>query len=227
MSLTSLPTDHLLAWAIIILAMLGVIARPLHWPEAIWAVAGAALLVLLRLLPVSDALAGMRKGVDVYLFLAGMMLIAELARREGFFDWLAALAVEHAHGSPQRLFLLVYGVGTLVTAFLSNDATAIVLTPAVYAATPRRGCDPCPTCSSAPSLPTPRASCCRSPIPPISWSMARACRISATGSGSSRCRLLPPSPSPVSCCAWRCAARSTRRTSRATCRDRASASVAS
>ena len=51
---------------------------------------------------------GMRKGVDVYLFLTGMMLIAELARREGLFDWLAALAVEHARGSPQRLFLLVY-----------------------------------------------------------------------------------------------------------------------
>src|ERR1700746_2862659 len=140
----TLPTDHVLAWAIIILATLGVIARPFHWPEAIWAVAGAALLVLLRLLPVDDAIAGMRKGVDVYLFLTGMMLIAELARREGFFDWLAARAVEHARGSPQRLFLLVYGVGTLVTAFLSNDATAIVLTPAVYAATRAAGATPLP-----------------------------------------------------------------------------------
>jgi arsenical pump membrane protein len=144
MSLTSLPTDHLLAWAIISLATLGVIARPFHWPEAIWAVTGAALLVALQLLQVGDALNGMRKGIDVYLFLAGMMLIAELARREGFFDWLAALAVEHAHGSPQRLFLLVYGVGTLVTTFLSNDATAIVLTPAVYAASRAAGATPLP-----------------------------------------------------------------------------------
>ena len=144
MSVTSLPTDHVLAWAIIILATCGVIARPFHWPEAIWAVAGAALLVALRLLPVGDALNGMRKGVDVYLFLTGMMLIAELARREGFFDWLAALAVEQARGSPQRLFLLVYGVGTLVTTFLSNDATAIVLTPAVYAATRAAGAKPLP-----------------------------------------------------------------------------------
>lgn len=144
MSLTSLPTDHVLAWAIIVLATLGVIARPFHWPEAIWAVAGAALLVLLRLLPVADALTGMRKGIDVYLFLTGMMLIAELARREGFFGWLAAVAVEYARGSPQRLFLLVYGVGTLVTIFLSNDATAIVLTPAVYAATRAAGATPLP-----------------------------------------------------------------------------------
>src|SRR5438093_7423066 len=86
----------------------------------------------------------MRKGIDVYLFLAGMMLIAELVRQEGLFDYLAALAVEHARGSPQRLFLLIYLVGTAVTVLLSNDATAIVLTPAVYAATRAAGATPLP-----------------------------------------------------------------------------------
>jgi arsenical pump membrane protein len=132
------------AWAIIFLATLGVITRPFRWPEAIWAAAGAVLLVGLGLLPWRDAMVGLQKGIDVYLFLTGMMLIAELARREGLFDWLAALAVDHARGSPQRLFLLVYGVGTLVTVLLSNDATAIVLTPAVYAATRAAGATPLP-----------------------------------------------------------------------------------
>jgi arsenical pump membrane protein len=42
--------------------------------------------------------------------------------------------VRAARGSRSRLFLLVYAVGTLVTVFLSNDASAVVLTPAVYAA---------------------------------------------------------------------------------------------
>jgi len=62
------------------------------------------------------------------------MLLAELARREGVFDWLASLAVAAAKGSRARLFSLVYLVGIAVTVFLSNDATAVVLTPAVYAA---------------------------------------------------------------------------------------------
>jgi arsenical pump membrane protein len=142
--LTMPAHETLLAWSIIILATAGVIIRPFRLPEAIWAMAGAAALVLLGLLPVADALSGMRKGVDVYLFLTGMMLIAELAQREGLFDYLAALAVDHARGSPQRLFLLVYGVGILVTVLLSNDATAIVLTPAVYAATRAAGAAPLP-----------------------------------------------------------------------------------
>ncbi|MGJ4906204.1 arsenic transporter [Bradyrhizobium sp. HKCCYLS2058] len=136
--------DTWLAYAIIIPAIAGVIIRPFRLPEAVWAAAGAILLVALGLLPPADALTGIRKGVDVYLFLIGMMLIAELARREGLFDYLAAYAVEHARGSPQLLFLLVYAVGTLVTVLLSNDATAIVLTPAVYAATRAAGASPLP-----------------------------------------------------------------------------------
>ena len=139
-----MPYQTLLAWSIIIPATAGVIVRPYRLPEAIWAMAGAAALVLAGLLPLGDALGGMRKGIDVYLFLIGMMLIAELAQREGLFDYLAALAVEHARGSPHRLFLLVYAVGILVTVLLSNDATAIVLTPAVYAATRAAGAAPLP-----------------------------------------------------------------------------------
>ncbi|BBZ27580.1 arsenic transporter [Mycolicibacterium madagascariense] len=124
-----------LVWGIAAVATLGVILRPRGWPEAIWAVAGALALVVCRLLPVGDAWAGVLKGSDVYLFLIGMMLMSEVARKEGLFDWLAAIAVRAARGSPTRLFLLVYVVGTVVTVFLSNDACAVVLTPAVYYAT--------------------------------------------------------------------------------------------
>ncbi|THF53625.1 arsenic transporter [Allorhizobium terrae] len=122
-------------WGISALAVLGVIVRPFGWPEAVWAVAGALALLALGQIGPLDAWAGVAKGFDVYLFLIGMMLLSELARREGLFDWLAALATQKAKGSPIRLFVLIYGVGILVTAFLSNDATAVVLTPAVYAAT--------------------------------------------------------------------------------------------
>ena len=124
-----------MTWLIAALATAGVIFRPFRWPEAIWAVAGALLLIALHVLSPQDALTGVAKGTDVYLFLVGMMLLSEVAREEGLFDWLAAHATRHAAGSASRLFLLIYGVGTVVTIFLSNDATAVVLTPAVAAAT--------------------------------------------------------------------------------------------
>ncbi len=121
-------------WGIAGLATAGVIARPFDWPEFIWAVAGAGALLLLGLLSPAEAWSGVVRGLDVYLFLTGMMLLSELARQEGLFDWLAARAASLAGGSATRLFTLVFGVGTVVTVFLSNDATAVVLTPAVAAA---------------------------------------------------------------------------------------------
>jgi len=131
-------------WGIAALATGGVIVRPWRLPEAMWAVLGAVALVGLGLLPWRSAVAGVLNGSDVYLFLTGMMLLAELARREGLFDWLAVVAVNHARGLPARLFGLTYAVGTLVTVFLSNDATAVVLTPAVYAAARAAGAEPLP-----------------------------------------------------------------------------------
>ena len=135
---------HDTIWLIAALAISGIIIRPWGLPEAVWAVSGAAILVLGSLLSIQDAWMAVAKGTDVYLFLAGMMLLSELARTEGLFDWVAALAVRWAGGSPSRLFILVYLVGIVVTAFLSNDATAVVLTPAVYAASRQARTEPLP-----------------------------------------------------------------------------------
>ncbi len=131
-------------WLIAALATFGIITRPWGVSEAVWAVAGAAILVLGSLISPGEAWMAVRKGTDVYLFLAGMMVLAELARTEGLFEWVAALAVRWARGSPRRLFALIYVVGIIVTALLSNDATAVVLTPAVYAAARKARTEPLP-----------------------------------------------------------------------------------
>ena len=135
---------HEIIWLVAAAAILGILTRPWELPEAVWAVVGAAILVLGSLISWRQARAAVLQGTDVYLFLAGMMLLAELARTEGLFDWVAALAVRWARGSPRRLFALVYLVGIVVTAFLSNDATAVVLTPAVYASARHARADPLP-----------------------------------------------------------------------------------
>ena len=131
--MTASPASLWIIWGIVAAATAGVIIRPLAWPEFIWATLGALLLVGLGLLSLPDAISGVLKGADVYLFLIGMMLLSELAREEGLFDWMAAHAAGLAHGSATRLFSLVFALGAIVTVFLSNDATAVVLTPAVAA----------------------------------------------------------------------------------------------
>lgn len=136
--------SSIIIWAAVAVTIAGLLLRPLRIPEYAWAVAAALLLPLTGALPVATFVAAVAEGQDVYLFLVGMMVLAELARREGVFDWLALYAVQHAAGSGRRLFDLVFLVGTVVTVLLSNDATAVVLTPAVYAACRVAGVTPLP-----------------------------------------------------------------------------------
>ena len=135
---------HIVTWGIATSALVGVLVRPWKLPEAIWPVFASLALMIFSLISVSNVGKAVLKGTDVYLFLVGMMLLAELARHEGLFEWLAGYAVQRAKGSAGRLFGLVYLVGTLVTVFLSNDATAVVLTPAVYAAAKQANAKPLP-----------------------------------------------------------------------------------
>jgi arsenical pump membrane protein len=130
----SAPVSHILLALIVGISILLMLIRPRNIPEVYWVGGGAILLIVLRLIPLKLAGKAAAKGSDVYLFLIGMMLLSELAREHGVFDWLSSAALKGSHGSSARLFSLVYGVGTLVTIFMSNDATAVVLTPAILAA---------------------------------------------------------------------------------------------
>ena len=125
---------NIIIWIVSFLSIAGVIIRPFKLPEATWVICGALILVIFRLILPEQCLAGVLKGMDVYLFLIGMMVLAETAREEKLFDWLAANAITYAKGSSHLLFFLIYVIGIFVTVFLSNDATAVVLTPAVAAA---------------------------------------------------------------------------------------------
>lgn len=125
---------HILLLLIVAFSIVLMLVRPREIPEFYWVCGGALLLVVLHLVPLKVAGKAVAEGSDVYLFLIGMMLLSELASEHGVFDWLSSVAVRGANGSCARLFTLVYGIGTLVTIFMSNDATAVVLTPAILTA---------------------------------------------------------------------------------------------
>lgn len=126
------------------LSILLMLIRPYGIPEFYWIGGGSLLLIVLRLVPLSRAGKAVAEGSDVYLFLIGMMLFSELALKHGVFDWLSSYAVRSANGSCARLFTLVYAIGTLVTIFMSNDATAVVLTPAILTAIRKAKVQPLP-----------------------------------------------------------------------------------
>jgi arsenical pump membrane protein len=135
---------YVLLSLIVGISILLMLIRPRNIPEAYWIGAGVLSLLFLRLITLQLAAQAAAKAVDVCLFLIGMMLLSELAREHGVFDWVSSVAVRAANGSCLRLFALIYGVGTVVTIFMSNDATAVVLTPAILVAVRKARVQPLP-----------------------------------------------------------------------------------
>ncbi|MGC2129035.1 MAG: SLC13 family permease, partial [Candidatus Aquilonibacter sp.] len=104
----------LTSWLVIAIslgAVMGMILRPKRSQEWVWAVAAAALLTLVGAIAPRQAWQAILRGTDVYAFLIGIMALAELARHEGLFDWLASHALAAAGGSQRRLFGLLFVVG--------------------------------------------------------------------------------------------------------------------
>ena len=129
---------------IVAVSILLMLIRPRNISEVYWISGGVVLLLLLRLITFRLAGQAFVKALDVCLFLIGMMLLSELAREHGVFDWLSSIAIRNSRGSCVRLFALVYLIGTVVTILMSNDATAVVLTPAILAAVRRARVQPLP-----------------------------------------------------------------------------------
>jgi arsenical pump membrane protein len=81
---------------------------------------------------------------DVFLFFLGMLTVTALAEQAGIFSWLAVWAAWLSCGSRRRLFLNVLILGVLISTFLTNDATALILSPLVYSTVRLLELDPLP-----------------------------------------------------------------------------------
>lgn len=119
------------------LVLLGIMLRPWKTNEALIALSGAGLLLILGLIPPANALFTLVQDWNTFFFFLGMMSLSALAETAGFFDWLAAITARLSGSSTRRLFLNTFLLGCLISMFFSNDATALILTPILYSLTTR------------------------------------------------------------------------------------------
>ena len=137
----------MLAWLTlaIVLATLGlIVARPFGIQEAWVAAVAAALMVLMGIVTLQDVLGVLEETANVLLFLLGMMGLTILAEQAGVFDRAAEACASLSRGSGLLLFCLLFGLGAMVTVFLSLDATIVILTPITYALASRKRLDALP-----------------------------------------------------------------------------------
>jgi len=121
-----------------------VMFRPYRISEAAAALVGAVGMLLGGYVSLHEAVQVLANEWNAYLFFLGLMGVSALADRAGVFDALALLAARWGGGHTRRLYLAIFLLGAVITAFLSNDATALILTPVVYALVTRLRLPPLP-----------------------------------------------------------------------------------
>ncbi len=110
-----------------------VVLRPRKWNEAWWTVLGAAVMLALGLVSPREALEATLDGKSALLFLLSLLGLSLLIGKSGFFDWAAIRCARIARGNARALYRNAFLLGAMVTAVLSLDTTAVILTPVVLA----------------------------------------------------------------------------------------------
>jgi Na+/H+ antiporter NhaD/arsenite permease-like protein len=95
--------------------------------KTVAALLGGALVVILGIVDQEEAFAAI--DLNVIFLLAGMMILAGILKRTGFFQWVAIRSVKVARGEPYRLLLVLSVVCALLSALLDNVTTVVLLAP--------------------------------------------------------------------------------------------------
>jgi Na+/H+ antiporter NhaD/arsenite permease-like protein len=97
------------------------------------ALAGGFLVIVLGILDQAEAFAAV--DFNVIFLLAGMMVMAGALRKTGFFEYVAGHAIHLSRGEPFRLLVYLAILTAVLSAFLDNVTTVILLTPVTLAIT--------------------------------------------------------------------------------------------
>ncbi len=91
------------------------------------ALGGAIVVIMVRLLSQDDAFAAV--DWNVIFLLTGMMIIADVTRRSGVFQWLAVRTVRMARGEPFLILVALSLVTAVLSAVLDNVTTVVLMAP--------------------------------------------------------------------------------------------------
>lgn len=118
-----------IATALFILAYGLIVSEKIH--KTIIAIFGAALMIVLRIVTQEDAFHSMDLGIDwnVIFLLISMMIIINIMKPTGVFEYIAIKSAKVAKGKPFAIMAIFSVVTACVSAFLDNVTTVLLIAP--------------------------------------------------------------------------------------------------
>jgi Na+/H+ antiporter NhaD/arsenite permease-like protein len=132
------------ATTIFILAYVVIVSEKVH--KTVVAVFAASLMLVLKILSQYEAFHVEELGVDwnVIFLLIGMMIIINLMRPTGFFEYIAIKSAKAGKGDPMKIMIIFAIVTALLSALLDNVTTVLLLAPVTLLIADALEVDPIP-----------------------------------------------------------------------------------
>jgi Na+/H+ antiporter NhaD/arsenite permease-like protein len=108
--------------------------------KAVAAILGVLLLIILGV--IDEHRAVQMIDFETIMLLLGMMTLVAMIKRTGFFSFLSVKVAELTRGSPLRILLLFSAITAVLSAFLDNVTTILIIVPIIIELTRGMGLDP-------------------------------------------------------------------------------------
>lgn len=124
-------SQQLIAVIIFIVVIVAIMSEKVH--RAVAAVTGSVLLVLLKILSIDDCISYI--DFNTIGVLIGMMLFVAVVKNSGIFEYIAIKAAKFAKGNPWKIMMYFMILTAVLSAFLDNVTTVLLIGPMTLAIT--------------------------------------------------------------------------------------------
>lgn len=132
--------DLVIGIAIFLLTFIAIASEKIH--KTIAALIGASLMLLLKIVEQHKAFHEI--DLNVIFLLIGMMVIVHITSQTGVFQWIAIQIAKTAKGKPVLIIILLSIITAILSAFLDNVTTVILLAPVCLLICQQLEIDPIP-----------------------------------------------------------------------------------
>jgi Na+/H+ antiporter NhaD/arsenite permease-like protein len=132
------------AISIFVVALILIVSEKIH--KTIVAICGASLMLVLKIIDQHEAFHLEEYGVDwnVIFLLIGMMVIINLMRPTGIFEYIAIRSAKLGKGEPLRIMIIFSLITALLSALLDNVTTVLLIAPVTLLIADALQVDPIP-----------------------------------------------------------------------------------